>query len=166
MQADRFAHRIDGIPFDHKFLYGALGYNFKCSEINAAFGNAQLNKLDQFRNHRLALFAQYMDRLKDVPEVQLARSDWKNTLYMAFPIQPTIGWGCSTTSSQTPCRLGSSSPATLPATRRTDTTSMSTTKPTGSCMTPNPSPAPGCTARGHPDFISVNMYMASFRPAI
>lgn len=87
MQADRFAHRIDGIPFDHKFLYGALGYNFKCSEINAAFGNAQLNKFDQFRNHRLALFAQYMDRLKDVPEVQLARGDWKNTLYMAFPIQ-------------------------------------------------------------------------------
>ena len=87
MQADRFAHSIDGIPFDHKFLYGALGYNFKCSEINAAFGNAQLNKFDQFRNLRLALFAQYMDRLKDVPEVQLARGDWKNTLYMAFPIQ-------------------------------------------------------------------------------
>ena len=28
-----------------------------------------------------------MDRLKDVTEVQLARGDWKNTLYMAFPIQ-------------------------------------------------------------------------------
>ena len=25
---DRFAHEVDGIPYDYKFLYGVLGYNF------------------------------------------------------------------------------------------------------------------------------------------
>ena len=35
---DRFAHEVDGIPYDYKFLYGVLGYNMKCAEANAAFG--------------------------------------------------------------------------------------------------------------------------------
>lgn len=84
---DRFAGGIDGIPFDHKFLYTQLGHNFKGSEINAAFGCAQLDKVDRFTAHRLRLFKLYMERLKDVPQVQLARGDWEHTLYMAFPIQ-------------------------------------------------------------------------------
>lgn len=85
--AERFAHGIDGIPFDHKFLYNTLGYNFKCSEMNAAFGLAQLDQLGVFSEHRLRLFARYMERLQHVPQVQLARGAWRHTLYMAFPIQ-------------------------------------------------------------------------------
>ena len=38
---DRFNHEVDGIPYDHKFLYSVLGYNMKCSEMNAAFGLVQ-----------------------------------------------------------------------------------------------------------------------------
>jgi len=86
--AERFAHDVDGIPFDHKFLYHALGYNFKATEMAAAFGLAQLDKLDAFKAKRLAFFARYMDRLKDVEGVQLAVGDgWRDTLYMAFPLQ-------------------------------------------------------------------------------
>ena len=36
-------HKVDGIPYDHKFLYSVLGYNMKCSEMNAAFGLVQLD---------------------------------------------------------------------------------------------------------------------------
>ena len=46
--SDRFAHDIDGIPYDYKFLYGVLGYNMKSSEMNAAFGLAQLDKFEMF----------------------------------------------------------------------------------------------------------------------
>lgn len=44
----RFLHDIDGIPYDFKFLYGVLGYNFKSSEVNAAFGLVQLSRLSAF----------------------------------------------------------------------------------------------------------------------
>ncbi len=31
IMSDRFNHSVDGIPYDHKFLYSVLGYNFKPS---------------------------------------------------------------------------------------------------------------------------------------
>jgi len=54
---------IDGIPYDVKFLYNELGYNFKSSEVNAAFGLVQLGRLDEIVAHRSAIFARYMERL-------------------------------------------------------------------------------------------------------
>ena len=50
----RFAQSIDGIPYDFKFLYGGLGYNFKSSEMNAAFGLVQLEKIEKIKNIRRA----------------------------------------------------------------------------------------------------------------
>ena len=41
---DRFNHKVDGIPYDHKFLYSVLGYHMKASEMNAAFGLVQLDR--------------------------------------------------------------------------------------------------------------------------
>ena len=32
LMSDRFNHNVDGILYDHKFLYDVLGYNMKCSE--------------------------------------------------------------------------------------------------------------------------------------
>ena len=34
--SERFNHDVDGIPYDFKFLYGCLGYNFKSSEIDTS----------------------------------------------------------------------------------------------------------------------------------
>lgn len=52
---ERFNHKVDGIPYDFKFLYGALGYNFKSSEVNSAFGLVQLKKLPKFTKIRKEL---------------------------------------------------------------------------------------------------------------
>ena len=46
--SERFGHSVDGIEYDFKFLYSVAGYNFKSSEMNAAFGLAQMKKLDGF----------------------------------------------------------------------------------------------------------------------
>jgi CDP-6-deoxy-D-xylo-4-hexulose-3-dehydrase len=48
----RFEFSIDGIPYDYKFLYGAVGYNFKSSEMNAAFGLVQLSRIEEIRKKR------------------------------------------------------------------------------------------------------------------
>jgi CDP-6-deoxy-D-xylo-4-hexulose-3-dehydrase len=44
--AERFNHKVDGIPYDWKFLYGVAGYHLKACEMNAAFGLAQWDRLD------------------------------------------------------------------------------------------------------------------------
>jgi CDP-6-deoxy-D-xylo-4-hexulose-3-dehydrase len=62
--SERFGHSVDGIPYDFKFLYGVLGYNFKSTEMNAAFGNVQFAKLPKFRKLRQDNVAHYCKRLQ------------------------------------------------------------------------------------------------------
>ena len=42
---ERFSKKLDGIPYDGKYIFSALGYNFLPSEISAAFAIEQLKKL-------------------------------------------------------------------------------------------------------------------------
>ncbi len=42
---NRFDVVIDGIPYDKKFVFSAIGYNLEPSEMGAAFGLIQLDKL-------------------------------------------------------------------------------------------------------------------------
>lgn len=54
---DRFGVAVDGIPYDAKFVFSAIGYNFLPSEIAAAFGNVQLARLPEYIERRIANFA-------------------------------------------------------------------------------------------------------------
>ena len=83
---DRFNHKVDGIPYDFKFLYGVLGYNFKCSEMNAAFGLVQLQKFDNFREARRRNIERYLDNLKNVEEILLPDDSIKPN-WLAVPLQ-------------------------------------------------------------------------------
>ena len=60
---DRFASDVDGIPYDYKFLYGVLGYNFKCTEHSAAFGLVQLEKFQTYKDIRRKNVERYLDNL-------------------------------------------------------------------------------------------------------
>lgn len=84
--SDRFKYDIDGIKYDYKFLYGALGYNFKSSEMNAAFGLVQLSKLDNFLKIRRRNIERYIENLKDLNEVVLP-DDSINPNWLAIPLQ-------------------------------------------------------------------------------
>jgi CDP-6-deoxy-D-xylo-4-hexulose-3-dehydrase len=81
---ERFNHDIDGIPYDYKFLYGVVGYNMKSSEMNAAFGLVQLEKLNDIKNKRNALFERYLVNLKDVKEIVLP-DNTNNFNWLAIP---------------------------------------------------------------------------------
>jgi CDP-6-deoxy-D-xylo-4-hexulose-3-dehydrase len=86
IMSDRFNHSVDGIPYDHKFLYGVLGYNFKSSEMNAAFGLVQLERFKEFEGIRRANIERYLDNLKDVPEIVLPDDSIKPN-WLAIPLQ-------------------------------------------------------------------------------
>jgi CDP-6-deoxy-D-xylo-4-hexulose-3-dehydrase len=83
---DRFNHSVDGIPYDHKFLYDVLGYNFKCSEMSAAFGLVQLERFKQFEDIRRDNFERYLENLKDVNEIVLPDDSIKPN-WLAIPLQ-------------------------------------------------------------------------------
>jgi len=83
---DRFNHNVDGIPYDHKFLYSVLGYNFKCSEMSAAFGLVQLERFKKFEDIRRANFERYLENLKDVNEIILPDDSLKPN-WLAIPLQ-------------------------------------------------------------------------------
>jgi CDP-4-dehydro-6-deoxyglucose reductase, E1 len=83
---ERFNYMVDGIPYDFKFLYGVLGYNFKSSEMNAAFGLVQMNKLDKFVDIRRKNIERYIDNLKDVSGILLPDDSIKPN-WLAIPLQ-------------------------------------------------------------------------------
>ena len=82
----RFNYSVDGIPYDWKFLYGALGYNMKACEMNAAFGLAQLDKLDMFLKKRRTNVERYLDNLKDTKYYTLPDDSVKPN-WLAIPFQ-------------------------------------------------------------------------------
>lgn len=83
---ERFNHSVDDIKYDYKFLYACLGYNFKSSEVNAAFGLEQMKKLPTFLAIRRRNIERYMDNLKDVKGILLP-NDTTSTNWLAFPMQ-------------------------------------------------------------------------------
>ena len=83
---DRFNHKVDGIPYDHKFLYGVLGYNMKCSEMSAAFGLVQLERFEDYKHKRRTNFERYLENLKDIEELILP-DDSVEPNWLAIPLQ-------------------------------------------------------------------------------
>ena len=56
----RFDGQWESLPqgYDHKYVYSHLGYNLKITDIQAAIGLAQLNRIDGFVRARKANFTQ------------------------------------------------------------------------------------------------------------
>lgn len=83
---DRFNHNVDGIPYDHKFLYSVLGYHMKASEMNAAFGLVQLNRFKKFSEIRRANVERYLENLQGVGDLILPDDSIKPN-WLAIPLQ-------------------------------------------------------------------------------
>jgi CDP-4-dehydro-6-deoxyglucose reductase, E1 len=63
----RFQHQLGDLPFgfDHKFTYSHIGYNLKATDMQAAIGLKQLDRLDDFVAKRRANWSILKELLKD-----------------------------------------------------------------------------------------------------
>lgn len=63
----RFSGNHGDLPFgyDHKYVYSHIGYNLKVTDMQAAIGLAQLDKLDGFIKKRKENFSKLLDYFKD-----------------------------------------------------------------------------------------------------
>ncbi len=65
---NRFTKRFGSLPrgYDHKYVYSHFGYNLKATDLQAAIGCAQLEKLPAFVEQRKANFRLLYEGLKDL----------------------------------------------------------------------------------------------------
>ena len=52
----RFNYRVDGLPYDHKYMFSQIGYNLKPIEAQAAIGVEQIKRLPTFIKKRTTNF--------------------------------------------------------------------------------------------------------------
>lgn len=85
---NRFNVDVGGIPYDAKFVFTRMGYNLEPSELGAAFGLVQLDRLDANIRAReenfadqLAFFSAYPDWFVLPRQMPDSRTGW-----LAFPL--------------------------------------------------------------------------------
>ena len=84
----RFSSKVDGIPYDGKYIFSAMGYNFIPSEISAAFAIEQLKKLKKNIEIRIKNFKFLYNFFKEytyLMKLPLQNLNSK-TGWLAFPI--------------------------------------------------------------------------------
>lgn len=66
----RFSQQFGNLPFgyDHKYVYSEIGYNLKMTDIQAAIGSAQLDKLDMFGEKRKENFNKHYNIFSKYPQ--------------------------------------------------------------------------------------------------
>lgn len=85
---NRFHTTIDGIEYDAKFIFETIGYNLEPSEMGAAFGLVQLDKLNNNIKRREDVFKAHMNFFSRYEEwfiLPKQLSDSK-TAWLAFPL--------------------------------------------------------------------------------
>jgi CDP-6-deoxy-D-xylo-4-hexulose-3-dehydrase len=66
----RFSQQFGNLPFgyDHKYVYSEIGYNLKMTDIQAAIGSSQMDKLADFCDRRKSNFKRYCEIFGKYPD--------------------------------------------------------------------------------------------------
>jgi len=86
--SNRFKNKIDGAPYDNKFIFSEVGYNFLPLELSSAFALEQLKKLPQFAKirkdnfNRLFKFFKKYEQYFILPRI----TGLADTVWLAFPV--------------------------------------------------------------------------------
>ncbi|MBA8827515.1 CDP-6-deoxy-D-xylo-4-hexulose-3-dehydrase [Saccharopolyspora lacisalsi] len=72
----RFDYQLGELPrgYDHKYTYSHIGYNLKTTDLQAALGRSQLQKLPEFGKARRENWNRLSERLDGVPGLMLPRA--------------------------------------------------------------------------------------------
>ena len=84
---DRFNIKLDDVTYDSKFIFEEIGYNFLPTEISAAFGLIQLQKLKKFTEIRKRNFEKLYSFFSSTKFFNLPRKlPQVETSWLAFPL--------------------------------------------------------------------------------
>jgi CDP-6-deoxy-D-xylo-4-hexulose-3-dehydrase len=85
---NRFNYKLGGIPYDNKFIFSEVGYNFMPLEISAAFALTQMKRLPGFIEKRKKNFENLTKYIggKDKYFILPTQTPDTETVWLAFPI--------------------------------------------------------------------------------
>ena len=85
---ERFQTKLGNIPYDAKYFFQEMGYNFLPNEMCSAFGNIQFKKLPEFRKIREKNFSELRKFFKKYEKFFILPEQDKNvrTQWLAFPL--------------------------------------------------------------------------------
>ena len=70
-----------------RFLHDELGYNFRLTNLQAALGVGQIERMEQIVSRKRAIADAYSERLKDVPGIQLPVEEaWAQNVYWVYGV--------------------------------------------------------------------------------
>src|SRR3990172_6028392 len=70
---------------DRRFYHEALGYNFRLTNLQAALGLAQLERMDQIVTHKRWMGKEYTRRLRDITNLELpVEEQWARSVYWMY----------------------------------------------------------------------------------
>ena len=84
----RFAAKVSGIPYDGKYIFLRMGYNFLPSEISAAFGLQQIKKLNtniSIRTRNFKYLKSFFSRFQEYVNLPITNLNAR-TPWLAFPL--------------------------------------------------------------------------------
>src|SRR3989344_1075455 len=84
----RYKMKIGGVPYDAKFVFSEIGYNMRTTELSAAFGLAQLKKLDRYTAIRRKNFAALTEFFGEYDQYFFLPDQMHGveTAWLAFPL--------------------------------------------------------------------------------
>ncbi len=88
----RFEQQLGKLPpgYDHKYTYSHIGYNLKITDMQAAIGSAQMDKISAFAEQRLKNWKCLEKDLKDVEDVFILPVYPKDSIPSPFGFALTV----------------------------------------------------------------------------
>jgi len=95
----RFNWQLGTLPhgYDHKYTYSEFGYNLKITDMQAAIGLAQIEKLPSFIDARIKNHRKIYERLKDYANLLILPKAQKNSIPSWFGFLITLKDVCKIT---------------------------------------------------------------------
>ncbi|BCQ07826.1 dTDP-4-dehydro-2,6-dideoxy-D-glucose 3-dehydratase [Mycobacterium heckeshornense] len=88
-----FRENLDGVAYDNDFIFDVLPWNFEPSELGAAYGVVQLNKLADNIRRRKEIFARFTAAYGAYPEffTTPTQTDGLDTAWLCYPVMVNAG---------------------------------------------------------------------------
>ena len=85
---NRFNIKVGKVPYDRKFVFSEIGYNFEPSEISAAFALVQLKSLKKNLNKRIEIFKKHQKFFSKYKKYFILPEPKKNIYsgWLAYPL--------------------------------------------------------------------------------